>query len=435
MLFLENRLSVRVTSFCCRPCNFFLVDCKCCIILHSPVTSIKLYLTMAVEKKKKRVNVTIVRKIRLFFDVDKDDAEARKECYKKIYSWNDVAYKAANMVATHQFLLQNVPKIIYLTEGAKMRLVPEEVKNRKGVVTGSNEDGLLTTSLTNTTYQVLSNAFKGTIPTAILTSINRSVTETFSSETIDYFKGQRSLRSYKRGMPIPFPAEKMVGVKQREDGNYSFTLFDLPFRTFFGRDWKSNNRFYLDQCFGNVFGYKLCQSSLKIEDGKIFLLATISFPKRTPELLEDKVCEASLSIDVPIIAVVGNKKYNIGSKEEFLYRRQAIQETLRRKQREARYNVGKNGSGTGSRRKILKPIRQFENMEHGYIILKLHAYSRTLINYCLEQKCATLLLKDQKEKEEKAKEDEFLLRNWSYHNLVAFIKYKADMEGITVVVE
>jgi len=46
-----------------------------------------------------------------------------------------------------------------------------------------------------------------------------------------------------------------------------------------------------------------------------------------------------------------------------------------------------------------------------------------------------LLLVNQTNKEEFAKGDEFLLRNWSYYGLIEKIKYKAKLAGIHVIIE
>lgn len=62
-------------------------------------------------------------------------------------------------------------------------------------------------------------------------------------------------------------------------------------------------------------------------------------------------------------------------------------------------------------------------------------YPRCLIDLGIKHKAATLLLGDQQEKEEAAKSDEFLLRNWSYYALKQRILYKAAKAGIEVIIE
>ena len=66
---------------------------------------------------------------------------------------------------------------------------------------------------------------------------------------------------------------------------------------------------------------------------------------------------------------------------------------------------------------------------------KLHVYSRKLIDLCVKYHAATLILVNQELKEEIAKEDPFLLQNWSYYNLKEKITYKAERAGIQLIVE
>ena len=73
--------------------------------------------------------------------------------------------------------------------------------------------------------------------------------------------------------------------------------------------------------------------------------------------------------------------------------------------------------------------------EKTYVDTNLHLYSRRLIELCVKAQAGTLLLVNQSNKEEIAKGDEFLLRNWSYYGLIEKIKYKAKMVGINMIIE
>ena len=68
---------------------------------------------------------------------------------------------------------------------------------------------------------------------------------------------------------------------------------------------------------------------------------------------------------------------------------------------------------------------------------KLHAYSKMLVDYAVANQCSEIVLLNQQEREDKAKEDNqkgepFVLRNWSYYGLKDKINYKAKMFGIKV---
>jgi transposase len=181
--------------------------------------------------------------------------------------------------------------------------------------------------------------------------------------------------------------------------------------------------------------YKLCSSSLQIDDKKkkMFLLLCVDIPKKEVELENGKQLLATLDVMTPIVAVIGSKRYEIGTKEEFTYRRMQIQEAVRRCQIENRYNNG----GKGRKRKT-QAIERFHEKENNYVDTKLHTYSRMLVDLAVKNKCSEIVLLDQKRREDEAKEDNengepFVLRNWSYFGLESKIEYKAKMVGITLI--
>jgi IS605 OrfB family transposase len=152
--------------------------------------------------------------------------------------------------------------------------------------------------------------------------------------------------------------------------------------------------------------------------------------KKDHALQEHIIAEASLSVEHPISVTVDKDNYQIGTKEEFLYRRLAIQAARHRLQKASTYNKGGNG-----RKRKLKSLEHYNQKEKNYVDSRLHLYSRRLIDICVKSQAGTLLLVNQSNKEEVAKEDEFLLRNWSYFGLIEKIKYKAKMVGINVITE
>jgi hypothetical protein len=60
------------------------------------------------------------------------------------------------------------------------------------------------------------------------------------------------------------------------------------------------------------------------------------------------IAEVSLSVEYPVAVGLGKSKYTIGTRDEFLYRRLAIQAARRRAQQGAGYNH----SGHGRKRKF-----------------------------------------------------------------------------------
>ncbi|WP_053073293.1 hypothetical protein [Chryseobacterium sp. FH2] len=99
------------------------------------------------------------------------------------------------------------------------------------------------------------------------------------------------------------------------------------------------------------------------------------------------------SLEHPVVAKANNMRINIGSKEEFLYRRLSIQASQKRIQAGVAYAR----LGNGAKRKQ-KALYKTENLESRYVSHRLHLYSRKLINFCTQQQAGTLILKNQDDK-------------------------------------
>jgi len=356
------------------------------------------------------------RRIQLF--IDSDEKEYIGEVYKKLYSWQNICHRAANFIFTHHYIQEQLKELIYITDEVKVKLA--DIKK--------DEDGILTTSKMNTSYQVLSRHFKGDIPMHIISSLNNTMVANFNNEKLQYFKGERSLRNYRKDIPIPFKGTDIKFTHTSYNGKvFHFNLFSIPFRTYLGQDIYDKRILLQHAMEGKI---KICTSSLKLDKAKIYMLATFEIEKEEHKLDEGLVAEASLSMEFPITVSIGKAKYTIGNKEEFLYRRLAIQSAVKRKQDAAKYCRAQNG-----KKRRYKAVKQLQDAEKNYVKSKHHLYSRRLIDLCVKHGAGTLLLCNQQDKEEAAKENSFLLRNWGYSELKQKIEYKATKAGITLIVE
>lgn len=359
--------------------------------------------------------VVITRKIQLLLQAS--GKEERNEGYRKLHLWQEIVAKAANWIVTHHYIQENIKDLFYLTEGTRIKLADQN----------KDENGILTTSRMSTTYRLLSNQFKGQIPMAIISSLNSQIMSVFDKEKKEYRAGSRSLRTYRSHQPIPIVSSDIIRVEQVEDGEYRFSLYGLSFRTNFGRDSSGNKRLFEEAMQGVN---QLRNSSLEIRKNKLFLLAVFSYERTAPVLSEDVRVEAQLSPDIPIVAAAAGKVIQIGSREEYLYRRLAIQKSMHRTQASIAFNKGGKG-----RKKKMQALGRFHELEKNYIQTRLHQYSARLIQFCRQQGAGVLILKAQSEKEREVKDTEFLLRNWTYYGLKEKINYKAAMYGITVITE
>ncbi len=359
--------------------------------------------------------IILTRKVQIYLDCD--DKEERAEYYKKLFEWQNIVYRGSNMVMTHQFIQEQMKDLIYLRDEVKVKLADFN----------KDPDGIFTSSKMNTTYRILSLYFKGRVPSDILSAMNMTLNRVYSTDRLAYWKGEKSLRNYKKDMPIPFSGDQVKLSNDEKGRDFKIKLFKIPFRTYLGKD-RSDKRVLLQRAL--VGQLKICTSSLQIVKGKLFLLLALELPKKQHKLKDHIIAEASLSVEHPITVSVEKDNYQIGTKEEFLYRRMAIQAARHRLQKASTFNKGGHG-----KKKKLRSLEHFNEKEYRYVDSRLHMYSRRLIDICVKSEAGTLLLVNQTNKEDVAKEDEFLLRNWSYYGLMEKIKYKANMAGINVIVE
>ena len=175
--------------------------------------------------------MVITRKIEIF--VCEDDKDLRKEYYQKLYDSRNVAVKVANMAVSHLFALDNT--MPYLTDEAK------DIVQFIGVKGNS-------ATRQNAPYVVASEIFKGKADMGMVSCVLQNVQKMYKD---DCKKGmwERSLRSYKENIPIPYKADRYLNLRFGEytnkegkklDGCF-FTLTGIPFQMRFGRD-NSNNR-------------------------------------------------------------------------------------------------------------------------------------------------------------------------------------------------
>lgn len=358
----------------------------------------------------------LTRKIQLLLDLP--TKEEKKEALDKIYQWQNRCFRAANLIVSHLYVQEMIKEFFYLSEGIKYKLADEK----------KDEDGILQRSRINTTYRVVSNRFKGEIPTNILSNLNKTLITSFNKNRPEYWKGERSLKSFRRDMAFPFGLEGISGLSYNEEKRaFCFRLFQIPFRTYLGKDYTDKTRLLERVVAGET---KLCTSHIKLKDGKIFWLAVFEIEKEKHILKPEVIAEASLSLEYPIVVKTGNTMLTIGTKEEFLYRRLSIQASLKRAQVGATYSK----SGKGVKRK-LKAVGKFRKVESNYIYHRIHVYSRRLIDFCIKHQAGTLILLNQEDKIGIAKEEGFVLRNWSYYELMTKIKYKAEKAGVELIID
>ena len=371
----------------------------------------------------------ITRKIEVF--VCESDKEIRRSYYEKLYDIRNIAQEAANRATSMLYVIDN---LIPCLDEESRKLI--QYIGAKGTPA----------SRQNAAYTIMSCLYKDKMPGIMdmLSNLAQYVTKNY---TEDRKKGlyKNALRSYKNSLPIPYQRRSFKNLSFAEyengEGNKTegcfFSLAGIPFQMRFGRD-RSGNRIVVERTISGE--YKMCTSSIKIDGKKVYLLLCVDVPTIEVKLDDKKAMYAYLGVMNPIICTCdvraakdydsGYKWFEIGTKEEFNYRRRQIQDAVRRCQINNRYSVGGKG-----RKKKCQAIERWHEKENNYVDTKLHTYSRMLVDLAVKHKCGRLVLMSQTHREEDAKEDNqngepFVLRNWSYFGFKEKIAYKCKKVGI-----
>lgn len=391
-------------------------------------------------------NVTITRRVKIF--VAEQDAQLKKEFIHTIYDWRMHLRNASNELLSYLYAKDQLQHYKFIDEATKRNynIVAKPKKNatqeeidsynesreteyaiRKDVefgIIGAKGEPIKNNS---DAYVLLSERLKGKMPMRMACCMQQAVAKTYKETRAELLSGKRSLATYKNNIQMPFDGKLLNDMQwNEEDKRFYFTLYGIPFGVSLGRD-RSNNKVIIERCLSGE--YKFCGSSIMIDDNAkcFYLYMTIQLPQEENNLDKDKVCYAILSVANPIVAQIDDSKwtYEIGTMEEFMYRRRQIQEALKRAQINAKYSVG----GKGRKRKC-QAIERFTNKEENYVRTKMHEYSRRLVDYAVKNGCGVIRLCNNDEQSEKDKSDELLLRNWSYHGLREMIAYKCKKAGI-----
>jgi len=298
------------------------------------------------------------------------------------------------------------------------------MKNKLTTESRLKAEELYTTSEKNTTYQLMGKEFPN-MPSHIKASLNDVITKNFSNELFDVLFGKRSLRTYRKGMPIPFMKSAMRFVKT-DDGIHMNWVSDIIFYLRFGKDL-SNNRIIIDRIMDGI--YKPSDSSIQIKNKKIFLLLCVDIPKEENVLDDTISVGVDLGLNIPAYCSLseGNPRIGLGSREDLL--RVRVQMQKRRSQLQRNLKLTKGGKG---RTKKLKALERLKDKERNYVRTYNHTIAFQIVKFAKENRAGVIKM----EFLEGYGEDEtnsFVLRNWSCYELQKFVEYKSEREGIKVV--
>lgn len=403
---------------------------------------------------------TITRKIELRLCTDGLTDEQLKAQRQLLYRINDNLYKAANNVSSKLYLDEHVSSMVRMKHaeylGLQKELARAEKKNDVDLITELTEK-LATAEKEMTDQELAICKYATEMPTntlaynfakemetdifgQILACLENNAHAAFVSDSPEVRRGERAIRTYKKGMPIPFPWNKSIKIES-EGGEFYLRWYNgIRFLLDFGKD-RSNNRMIVRRCLkmdpDSESEYKLCNSSIQLakRDGKpkTFLLLVVSIPQEHVELNKHIVVGVDLGVNVPanVATNITPERKAIGDREHFLNTRMAFQRRYKSLQRL------KTTSGGKGRTKKLEPLERLRQAERNWVHTQNHLFSREVVNFAVQVRAATIHLEDLsgfgKDVNGQADErKEFVLRNWSYYELQSMITYKAAKYGIKV---
>ena len=391
----------------------------------------------------------ITRKIEIIPDIDGiTHEESNKKCYNTFYKFDRKLYKVANLLVSQLYGLDNLLSLMRLQNDEYVKCqsklsfkfitdaTKEEIKKRMQEIDAelvSMKNDIAPKHPQTYSYRaVTSSEYAKDIPSDILNNLKQDVYQHFNENKKEQIRGERSLATYKKGMPIPFSFEKRHVIICDGDNYYLPWFEDTRFRLNFGRD-RSNNRAIIDNCI-KTKKYKLCAAAkIQLKERKLFLLITVDIPKAESVPVKGKVMGVDLGVVNPAYVAVNNgpERSRIGNGEAFQKQRDVFRRRFRELQRS---QLTQGGHGRKHKTKATEILR---GKERNWVQTENHRISREIVNLASHWKVETIQMESLKgfgknQEGEVENNHKRLLGRWSYFELQKDIEYKAAMAGIKV---
>lgn len=391
----------------------------------------------------------ITRKIEIIPDIDGiTHEESNKKCYNIFYKFDRKLYKVANLLVSQLYGLDNLLSLMRLQNDEYVKclsklsfksitdVTKEEIKKRMQEIDAelvSMKNDIAPKHPQTYSYRaVTSSEYAKDIPSDILNNLKQDVYQHFNENKKEQIRGERSLATYKKGMPIPFSFEKRHVIICDSDNYYLPWFEDTRVRLNFGRD-RSNNRAIIDNCI-KTKKYKLCAAAkIQLKERKLFLLITVNIPKAESVPVKGKVMGVDLGVVNPAYVAVndGPERSRIGNGDAFQKQRDVFRRRFRELQRS---QLTQGGHGRKHKTKATEILR---GKERNWVQTENHRISREIVNLASRWKVETIQMESLKgfgknQEGEVEYNHKRLLGRWSYFELQKDIEYKAAMAGIAV---
>lgn len=391
----------------------------------------------------------VTRKIELIPDIENlTHEESNQRCYKLLYNIDKKLYKLANLLVCQLFGLDNLLSLMRLQNDEYVKCqsklasksiskeTQKDIKERMKEIDKellARKAEIAPKSPVTFAYRAIKDShYAKDFPSDIFNTLKQDVFKHFNETKKEQLRGERSLATYKRGIPIPFSLMKK-NVILSEGDNYYLTWFEeTRFKLNFGKD-HSNNRAIIDNCL-KTNKYKLGSAAkIQLKNKKLFLLVTVDIPETKNTIIKGKVMGVDLGVVHPAYVAVneGPERSLIGDGDAFQKQRDVFRRRFKELQR---CQLTQGGHGRKHKTKATEMLR---GKERNWVQTENHRISREIVNLAIRWKVETIHLENLKgfgkdsDGEVEAKHKR-LLGRWSYFELQKDIEYKAQMAGINV---
>lgn len=293
------------------------------------------------------------------------------------------------------------------------------------------------------------NNLKGEIPllhSACKDALILMVSKKWKTDKKDVLNGNKSIPSFKRTLPIELHNKQFMDSKKNvrifnEKGTYTTIISLLPKEVAKKHGLKDGNMElelivkgdYLKPIIDRLINgeYKLAMSKMQFNQRKKkwFLFLAYSFEIMKKELDTNKVLGVDLGINIPAMCAVSNewRMLAVGNRSEI----ERFENEMRSKQHELQKScvwASEGAIGHGVKRRI-KRLEKIGTRIANFKSTKNHCYSRTIVNFALNNQCGTIQLEDLSG----ISEDNVFLKKWTYYDLQQKIEKKAKEHGIKIV--
>lgn len=258
-------------------------------------------------------------------------------------------------------------------------------------------------------------------------SARQEIVAKFEDSINEVKKGSQNLVSYRNGDIYVRSNSDISKTKIYQEGNnillkttrVPLLKLNMDARRQNGRELRKT----IERCVDGE--YRFLDSKLKFYDNDLFLLATIEIPDKENYLDPNTVVGVDLGIAIPAYCGLNNDEYqkkSIGSAKDFLHVRTQMQNRRRALQKSMTLVSGGKGRDVK-----LRKLDKMKQSERNFAQTFNHQVSKQIVDFALKNKAGMVRVEDL---HFDTKENNRLLRNWSYYELQTMIEYKAKKEGI-----